>query len=416
MSYQDHGMIPTEGSQYPEPVSGQRYGSRSPSVPPPPSSTPGLEVQTQDHNRYNYQSPAPTVSTSPVPPYVSPTSTYMRPDPPYVPAHEKPVGGPPIVAPYGPGPNMNGQNMAVYGMPPTPAKTICGLRRKTFFILVVVIVVLLIAGLGAGLGVALSQKNQSSSVLLTSDTTSSTSSVPGIGAGSGPTTSPSDGPGGGTIIGGSPPGPPVTSTTSGYSTPGPITIETTTSTTPFEATSTSTEPTTSPEQTTTISTTPFETTPTTTSFEYLTTTLTTTRTTTPRTTTPRTTTPRTTTPRSTTPTTTSSVFELETGYNTLTLTAASTTGILCAYLLANIAATTTVYASIDGSPNADYTAYWGLDNYPGTFTATGQPPEPTDSSVFWYFEASTNSNIDGCVTSGKDSFLLNDDGVSAYGS
>ncbi|KAK6530247.1 hypothetical protein TWF694_003611 [Orbilia ellipsospora] len=338
-----------------------------------------------------YRSPPPGAyrqPRSPAPPYVDQTSNHFFSPDSFQGTHEKPIGGPPMV--YG---VQNGMDMPVVGTPPD-YKRICGLRRKYFWIILIIIVLIFLAGLGAGLGIALGKKKNGSGrsqadQLSTGVGTSTTTTI----------TSASSSSTGGlvkrrvrrqsrrrqtilhqtilhqTILRRSllPPPPEP-------STPDPTTPEPTT-----------------PDPTTPNPTTPNTTTP---------------NTTTPNTTTPRTTTPSTTTPNITTPPA-PTAFTLEDGYNTLTVTVASTTGNLCPYLSVQI--TTTVYISIAGDASDPYTAVWKLDNYPATLTATGALQE-TGSFEAWGFEVPINSDVNGCSTQGGDVFLLEDSGRAGYSS
>lgn len=73
---------------------------------------------------------------------------------------------------YPPGPILKPQvapviqeknDLPIYGAPLAQPKSICGMRRKIFWVIVGCIVLLLIAGLGAGLGIALSKKKSEGS-------------------------------------------------------------------------------------------------------------------------------------------------------------------------------------------------------------------------------------------------------------
>ncbi|RVD83836.1 uncharacterized protein DFL_005610 [Arthrobotrys flagrans] len=238
---------------------------------------------------------------------------------------------------------------------PAKEKRICGLRRKIFFIILGVVIVLIIAGLAAGLAIALTRKNNDGS---------GNSQAGGTGAGS--STSPENQP------------PPTSSEDDVF---GPSIGPPTEPVTSEEPITTSTGPTSTPPSDGLITTRPP------------------TRTTSRRTSSP-----------------TISVFTLETGYNTMALTVTSTTGNrdLCSLLLEAIPSTTTIYPSIAGNAEDLYTAYWQLSNNPGTLSATGVPPEPTDRYQLWTFDVPIRSTSGGCVQDGGDGIGLEKNGVAIY--
>ncbi|KAF3164192.1 hypothetical protein EYR41_004488 [Orbilia oligospora] len=322
------------------------------------------------------------------------------------------------------------------GAPP-PEKRICGIRRKIFFIILAVVIVLIIAGLAAGLAIALTRKNNDSSRDRQADgagagTASSSSVVSTTTSGNQPAATSEDNTPFVPSIGPTETSDPITSesstaepttteaeettTTEEASTEGPTTtpepttedITTEEPTTTPEPTiveeTTSEDPFTTPEETITPRTSP-EPSPTPPSDGLITPTF-------PPETTPRQTTPR----EPSTPTI--SAFALETGYNTLDLVVTSTTGNsdLCSLLIAAIPATTTIYPSIVGDAEDLYTAYWQLDNFPGTLTATGTPPEPTADFQIWSFEVPISNSNNGCVQEGGDSMVLEESGVAIYSS
>ncbi|EPS36187.1 hypothetical protein H072_10298 [Dactylellina haptotyla CBS 200.50] len=428
------GIIPVEPDHH-----GHSYGPKfgpppirrpAPPMPVPPPAT-AVEMDstynggyrsppTEFHGNNGYQPP-----TSPVPPYQSPHQNpqqFYSPDH-YNPVHEKPIGGPPLIYAAN-----NGMDFPVYGMPPPKEARICGLRRKYFWIILVLLVLLILAAIGAGVGIALSRKNNRSGGSQADPVTSgrSTASIS--------TTV------GGVIVQSS------TSTTSEESTTTPeYTTPEYTSPEPTTPDYTTPEPTTpeysTPEPTTPDYTTPDYTTPdyttpapeTTTTPDYTTpdytspapeTTATPDIITTPDvqtsppsspTTPPDTSPPNTTPADPTSPEVTS--FTLETGYNTMVVTATSYSGDICSVVLpdAGIAATTTIWVSLDGTAD-DYTAYWQLDGLTATFVATGVASEATTPVAAWSFQAPWNANLNGCLESGSDAFVLGDNGVAVYSS
>ncbi|RVD84909.1 uncharacterized protein DFL_003245 [Arthrobotrys flagrans] len=77
------------------------------------------------------------------------------------PAHNPQLQFPPSDFPYDAG---NPSNPAFGGIAYSlqPIKTICGVRRRVFFVILAAVVIALVAGLGAGLGVAVSKNNNNS--------------------------------------------------------------------------------------------------------------------------------------------------------------------------------------------------------------------------------------------------------------
>ncbi|KAK6514968.1 hypothetical protein TWF506_007326 [Arthrobotrys conoides] len=338
---------------------------------------------------------------------------------------------PPPVAPiqYGATGAGAGAGAAMAAGIPSKEKRICGLRRKVFFIILAVIAVLIIAGLAAGLAIALTRKNNDSSRDRQADGagagTASSSSIVSRTTSEDQSSPPSQS---------STPffpsiGPPETTdpiTSESSTAAEPTTTEAEETTTTEEPTTE--EPTTTPEETSTEETTstPQFTIAETTSEDPLTTpedTPTPTRSPEPSSTPPSdgglitpTLSPETTPRRTSTPTL--SAFALETGYNTLDLVVTSTTGNsdLCSLLIAAIPITTTIYPSIVGDAEDLYTAYWELDNYPETLTATGTPPERTAQFQFWSFEVPINNDSGDCAREGGDSMAFEESGVAIYSS
>ncbi|KAK6355837.1 hypothetical protein TWF718_000218 [Orbilia javanica] len=298
------------------------------------------------HNGANavYPDQNPQFPTSPPPPHFVTPAQYYDKQPPA-----------PVPVPYAAAPAAVGAGAAMGAGVPPEEKTICGVRRKVFFIVLAIVIVLIIAGLAAGLAVALTRKDSSSS--------SNNSQADGAGAG---TTSLS------TFI------PSIEPTDEPSATAPSTAAETTAEETIF---------TTSPPETSTIP-------------DIITPTIT------------RPTTSRTTASQ------VISAFSLETGYNTLSLELTSTTGNsdLCSLLVGLVSVTTTVYPSIVGNVEDLYTAYWQLGDSPGTLSAVGQPPEPTARYQFWTFDVPVGGSSGGCSQEGTDSIALEESGVAIYSS
>ncbi|KAF3928250.1 hypothetical protein AA313_de0207834 [Arthrobotrys entomopaga] len=267
-----------------------------------------------------------------------------------------------------------------------PQKTICGFRRRTFFIILGIVIVLVIAGLATGLGVALSSKNGTSSTSNQSNSGEQNNGgeriilealkcmngcdrdlyahlgfSPLSNLGTSSITNPQ------TTSGG-------TSASSSAGSPGSQASSSTPSSTDSIPNQTP-----SPKSSETTSA-----------------------------------------PATTDGPNVANAFPLSTGIHSFSLGAPNTAGNiqLCAFLRAVLVASTVIFPTIAGNVQSDYTATYNLGGIPGGITATGTPSSSgtAPSTTVWYFgpvkyQYPIGALLGGnCALEANSAFTVSEDG------